>query len=171
MLQQESAHKLVKLSRHLSCSDHKGVWLQTFCRRLQIYWLSARCVGSQYLLYMPKNAVQTLKTSCNHWCFSDADILDLCEWMVGCSEMNVRTLMLFGHWHFGSLLANGRMLRGESRYSRNNSCGLHCCAGRGVVISSVQKITRPTIPSIRWLTTYTSVHKLKFFWACWPHVP
>ena len=30
MLQQNSAHKLVKSSRHLSCGDRKGAWLQTF---------------------------------------------------------------------------------------------------------------------------------------------
>ena len=27
--------------------------------------------------------------------------------------------------------------------------GLHCCAGRGVIISSVQKITRLSIPGVR----------------------
>ena len=50
---------------------------------------------------------------------------------------------------FQMLRANGRMLRSESRYSSNDGCALHYYAGRGMVISSIQKITRPTIPGIR----------------------
>ena len=68
----------------------------------------------------------------------------------------VRSLMLFGHCHFGSSLANGRILSGESRYSSNNVCALHCYVGRGVVISSIQKITHLTIPGIQYLVTYSS---------------
>ena len=74
-------------------------------------------------------------------------------------------LMPFGHCHFGSWLANGRMLRGGSCYSSNDWCGLHCYAGRGVVISSVQKIMCPTIPGVQWLilTTYSSSNLVPCF--------
>ena len=58
---------------------------------------------------------------------------------VWCYISLVRTLMFYGQWHFGSSLANGWMLRGESHYSSNDGCGLHWCAGRGMVVSSVQK--------------------------------
>ena len=88
VLQQKSAHKLVKPSRHLSCGNHKGAWPQTFSRRSTTYWLSS-CMESrikipwvdavEYCLNI-ENFVRPLM-------FSDTDILDLCEQTVGCSEL------------------------------------------------------------------------------------
>ena len=66
----------------------------------------------------------------------------------------IRSLILFVHCHLGSSLGNSWMLKGGSHYSSNDGHGLHCYARRGVVISSVQKITYPTIPGIQWLALY-----------------
>ena len=78
----------------------------------------------------------TLLTEIGHFC----PILDVSHPIIDVFQM--LTFWTFAREQF-------RMLRGESRYSSNDRCGVQYYTGRGVVISSVQKITRPTIPGVQ----------------------
>ena len=73
----------------------------------------------------------------------------------------VRSSMFFGHWHFGSMQAKGRVFRAESRYYSNDGCGPHCHAGRVVVSTLVQRTMCPIIPDVQWLMTYTNINTLR----------
>ena len=59
---------------------------------------------------------------------------------------------------FCTFALNGGVSRVESCHSSNDGRRLHCYTGRGMVSSSFQKITCPTIPGSWKLTTYSITH-------------
>ena len=120
VLKQKSADKLVKLSRHHSSGDHKG-------RGSKLLTDDRKYIGYLHGVLDQNPSSRCRRMLSEHW--------ELCT-----------IIDVFGRWHFGPLRVNGSVFRDESRYSSNDGHGPHCYVGRGMVSSSVQKITCPTIP-------------------------